>query len=94
MKQYKIIVEPEAVQDLLDIKQYITNQDTISKATKFLSELKKQIKTLKHMPQRCRISLYTKSENTHDIIYKGYTVVYKIIDDTIHILSVFRQRSY
>jgi hypothetical protein len=46
------------------------------------------------MPQRCRISLYTKSENTHDIIYKGYTIVYKIIDDTVHILSVFRQRSY
>lgn len=55
---------------------------------------KKQIKTLGHMPQRCRISLYTKSENTHDIICKGYTIVYKIIDNTVHILSVFRQRIY
>ena len=46
------------------------------------------------MPERCRISLYTNSKNTHDIIYKGYTIVYKIIDDTVYILSVFRQRSY
>jgi len=94
LKQYKIIVEPEAVKDLFDIKQYITNQDTSLKATKFLSELKKQIKTLQDMPQRCRMSLYTRTENTHDIIYKGYTVVYKMIDDTVYILSVFRQRSY
>jgi len=27
LKQYKIIVEPEAVKDLFDIKQYITKQN-------------------------------------------------------------------
>ena len=94
MKKYNIIVEPETVQDLMDIKLYITKQDSMNKATKFLNELKKQIRTLQHIPQRCRKSLYTKSENSHDIIHKGYTIVYKIIDDTVHILTIFRQRNY
>jgi plasmid stabilization system protein ParE len=92
--KYNIIVEPEAIHDLLNIKSYITNQDTKAKANIFIFELKKTIKTLDEMPQRCRISLYTKSSNTHDIIYKGYTIVYKIIDDNVHILTIFRQRSY
>jgi len=38
---YKIIVEPEAFQDLMSIKIYITKQDSFSKANKFISELKR-----------------------------------------------------
>ena len=94
MKQYNIIVEPEAIQDLLDIKSYITKQDTITKSNNFITELKKQIKTLQQMPQRCRKSFYTDVSDTHDLIYKGYTIVYKIIDNTVYILTIFRQRSY
>ena len=91
---YKIIVEPEALQDLFNIKLYITKQDSITKANNFISELKNKIKSLKNMPQRCRKSFYSKSNNTHDLIYKGYTIVYKIIDTNVHILTIFRQRSY
>ncbi len=91
---YRIVVEPEALQDLLNIKIYITEQDTSSKANKFISELKGQIKTLKEMPQRCRKSYYTEKPNTHDLIYKKYTTVFQIRENRVHILSVFRQKSY
>lgn len=91
---YKIVVEPEALQDLLNIKTYITKQDSLTKAKKFISELQKNIKTLSEMPQRCRKSYYTDDENTHDLIYKKYTIVFKIINSNIHILSIFRQREY
>jgi plasmid stabilization system protein ParE len=91
---YQIIVEPEALQDLLNIKTYITEQDTINKANQFISELKNNIKTLNEMPQRCRKSLYTDDENTHDFIYKKYTTVFKIIENRVHILTIFRQNSY
>ena len=91
---YKIIVEPEALTDLLNIKTYITEQDSKNKANAFISELKQKIKSLETMPQRCRKGLYTKSENTHDLIHKGYTIVYKIIKDKVYILTVFRQRVY
>ena len=91
---YKIIVEPEAFQNLINIKSYITKQDTQNKANQFISELKKNIKTLNKMPQRCRKSYYTDSEGTHDLIYKKYTTVFKIIEDKVHILTIFRQREY
>jgi len=91
---YQIIVEPEAQQDLLNIKTYITEQDTINKANQFISELKNNVKTLNTMPQRCRKSFYTNDENTHDLIYKKYTTVFKILDNKVHILTIFRQKSF
>ena len=91
---YTIIVEPEALQDLLNIKFHITEQDTLSKANQFLSELKNNIKSLNEMPQRCRKSYYTDDENTHDLIYKKYTTVFKIIKSKVYILTIFRQREY
>ena len=91
---YRIIVEPEALQDLLSIKTYIREQDTSHKANTFISELKGQIKTLNEMPQRCRKSYYTDKPNTHDLIYKKYTTVFQIRENRVHILSVFRQKSY
>ena len=91
---YKISVEPEALQDLFLIKKYISEQDTLNKANKFISELKATIKTLNEMPHRCRKSYYSNQPNTHDLIYKKYTTVFQIRNNTIHILSVFRQKSY
>ena len=91
---YKIIIQPEAIDDLYMIKSYITRSDSIKKANKFISELKQSIKSLDTMPMRCRKSYYTDDENSHDLIYKKYTIVFKIIKDTVYVVSVFRQREY
>ena len=91
---YNIVVEPEAFHDLLSIKKYITRQDTSKKANQFISELKKIIKTLNEMPERCRKSHYLDIQNTHDLIYKKYTIVFQIRKNKVHILSIFRQKSY
>ena len=78
----------------MNIKQYITKQDSVSKANQFISELKHSIQSLVQMPQRCRKSYYTDVADTHDLIYKKYTIVFKIVDKNVHILTIFRQRSY
>ena len=91
---YKVIVEQEALQDLRKIKSYIRHSDTTVKANRFLSELKQSIKTLNEMPMRCRKSYYTDDADTHDLIYKKYTIVFKIIEDKVHVLTIFRQRKY
>ena len=91
---YTIIVEPEALQDLYNIKKYITEQDTTNKANQFISELKANIKTLTQMPERCRKSYYSDEPNTHDLIYKKYTIVFQIVETSVYILSIFRQKSY
>jgi plasmid stabilization system protein ParE len=90
---YTVIVEAEALQDLYSIKKYITEQDTINKANQFISELKANIKTLTQMPERCRKSYYSDESNTHDLIYKKYTIVFQIVKTSVHILSIFRQKS-
>jgi plasmid stabilization system protein ParE len=91
---YKIIIQPEAIDDLYAIKSYITRSDSVKKANKFISELKQSIKSLGTMPMRCRKSYYTDDENSHDLIYKKYTIVFKIIKDTVYVVSVFKQREY
>ena len=91
---YRVIIEPEAFQDLLNIKSYITKEDTLNKANQFSSELKNNIKTLNDMPQRCRKSYYTDTQDTHDLIYKKYTTVFQIIEDRVHVFTIFRQKSY
>lgn len=46
------------------------------------------------MPHRCRKSYYTDDDNTHDLIYKKYTIVFKVIEQQVHILTIFKQRAY
>lgn len=91
---YDIIVEPEAVQDLKDIFNYIALQDSKHKAINFINELKQSIASLSTMPFRCRKSLYANDDDTRDIIYKGYTIVFQVYDDKVHILTLFRQKAF
>lgn len=91
---YNIVVENEALKDLENIYSYISEQDSINKAKKFILELQKQINSLNEMPYRCRKSHYIDDENTRDLIYKKYTIVFKIINNNIHILTLFRQRAF
>lgn len=91
---YQIIIEPSAYKDLENIYHFIVTNDSSSKAANFLNQLKDTIKTLEYMPTRCRKSYYDSSKNTRDLIYKGYTIVFKINNSNVHILSIFRQRSF
>lgn len=90
---YNIVVEPEALRDLQDIYKYISEQDSNNKAINFIQELQKNINSLNEMPYRCRKSYYVDDENTRDLIYKKYTIVFKIIDMNIHILTLFKHRA-
>ena len=80
--------------DLESIFGYISQNDSVGKAKIFLEELKIQIQTLDNMPFRCRKSYYTEALDTYDFIYKGYTIVFKVIDTTVHILTIFRQKNF
>jgi len=91
---YKIVVEPEALNDLMAIYKYISEQDSRNKAAKFTNELKGTLLSLSEMPHRCRQSLYMDQDDVRDLIYKGYTIVFQIRESTVHILTLFRQRAY
>ena len=94
MKSYRIIIEPEAQEDLINIYTYIKEVDTVVQARRFLLRLQESIESLNFMPQRCRKSHYIDDENTHDMIVSGYTICYTIRENTVHIVAIFRQRAY
>ena len=91
---YTIVVEPEALQDLRDIFSYIAKEDSKTKAAHFINELKRSIASLETMPFRCRKSLYADSEKTRDLIHRGYTIVFQVRNEHIHILTLFRQKAH
>ncbi|TDA67371.1 type II toxin-antitoxin system RelE/ParE family toxin [Sulfuricurvum sp. IAE1] len=91
---YSIIVEPEALQDLFSIHTFIASKDSKTKADRFVRELENAISALSDMPLRCRKSYYADNEMTRDLIYKGYTIVFHVVRNNVHILTVFRQRAF
>lgn len=87
------MIEPEAGYDLESIYEYISTNDTVVKAQRFLRKLQASIGTLNYMPERCRKSIYINDGKTHDMIVHGYTICYHIVEETVHIVAVFRQRA-
>lgn len=55
--------------------------DSKKRALSFRGELDKQISGLTNMPYKCRKSIYFEDEQMRDLIFKGYTVVYKVDED-------------
>jgi len=94
VKRYSVIVEPEAGLDLENIYDFISGNDTPVKAQRFLRKLQEAIGSLSYIPERCRKSIYIKDEKTHDMIVHGYTICYHILEETVYVVAVFRQRAF
>ncbi len=79
---------------LKSIIKYIS-LDSKNRAISFKSEIDKQINNLVYMPYKCRKSIYFKDDNIRDLIYKGYTIVYKIDRDkeTIAIIGMKKYKN-
>ena len=69
------------------------SKDKISAAKNFKRELFQQIKNTPNFPYKYRKSIYFDNENIRDMIFKGYTIVYKIDTqkNTINIADIFNQ---
>ena len=74
---------------LFSILHYIAN-DKPSSAKTFAKELDKHILNLVQFPYKYRQSQYYEDERYRDLTYKGYTIIYKITDEAIQILDIFK----
>jgi plasmid stabilization system protein ParE len=74
--------------NLKQIIDYIA-KDNISAAKDFRKNLFLKIKELPNMPKKNRKSYYYNEENIRDMIFKGYTIIYEIYNDTIEIQTIF-----
>ena len=85
----EIIRSKKYTLSLQNIITYIS-KDSKTRAFNFKNELDKVVNDLVNMPYKFRPSIYFKDENKRDLIFKGYTIVYKIDEpkDTITIIGI------
>jgi len=81
--------KPKYLRGLKVILKYIT-KDKTTPVKKFDKELNDKIELLKDNPQMCRKSNYFDNIAYRDLIYSGYTVIYKVEEEKILILEIFK----
>jgi len=88
----RIVRSKKYTLSLKDVMKYIS-LDSKSRAISFKNEIDNQINSLVDMPYRCRKSIYFDDNTKRDLIYKGYTIVYKI-DENKGIITVIGMKKY
>lgn len=81
--------KPKYIFGLMDILSYI-KKDKPSAAKKFEKELDEKIQNLTASPFIYRASLYFDDTDYRDLIYEGYTIIYKVETDKVSILEIFK----
>ena len=62
--------------------------DSPVNARKFRDGLKKSIHKIKEQPYSNRRSIFFDDDNIRDLTYKGYTIVYRITENTIEVFGL------
>ena len=85
------IVESDLFKDELRDIVFRIHQDKPSASVRFVKRLRDRIRSLTDFPLQCRRSHYFDDDTIRDLIFKGYTIIYKIDSNTITLISIFNQ---
>ena len=85
------IIESKLFKQKLRFIALNIKKDKPTASVRFIKDLRQQIKNIPNMPKKYRKSYYHNDENIRDMIFKGYTIIYKIYDDYINIIKIFNQ---
>ena len=85
----QIVYEKQFKKALADISHFIA-LDKVDAAKNFKKKLKQSLEYLKENPKMYKQSSYFKDENYRDMTFKGYTIIYKLEEDTIKVLDIFK----
>lgn len=77
--------------DRLNIIIDFIAKDSPERALAFRNQLFKKIKSLTFMPFRCRKNTVLNDQNVRDLIFKGYVIIFRIKQDEIEILEIFKE---
>jgi len=79
-------------EEKLDSLLEIIIADKPQSALAFLIELEKKCESICESPMLCRASYYADDETIRDLIFKGYTIPYKIEleESSVILLSIFK----
>lgn len=82
-----------ALSDLQQIKDYIS-LDSPQNAREFIKMLLDTIDQLAEQPFRCKASQYHTDGTYRQMTFKGYSVIYRVTEDLIFIMTVFKAKHY
>ena len=78
------------IKALNDIESFIA-LDNLERAEKFKNDIIDKISSLDFMPKSCRKSTLANDESIRDLIFKGYIIVFKIQNDKIKVLYIYKE---
>jgi len=85
----RVVYEKQFKIALKDIADFIA-EDKVSASHLFKKELKKKFELVVENPKMYRVSMYYENESYRDLVFMGYTAIYKIDDDVIRVLDIFK----
>ena len=68
-------------------------QDNPANSRKFKNDLFTLLKAILSNPQEHRKSIWYNDENIRDLIFKGYTIVFRINNDTIEVFGFVKYQN-
>ena len=86
----KIIETKKFKKEIKTIALYI-KKDKPGASIEFVSALKEQINDLVNFPYKYRKSIYFDNENIRDMVFRGYTIIYEVKENSIEVISIFNQ---
>ena len=86
-----VVRKKEYLIELKNILSFIS-KDSVNRAFTFRKQLDFYIENLPHFPYKYRQSVHHQDEEVRDLIYKGYTIIYKIdiTKDEIAVVEIFK----
>ena len=66
-------------------------KDKKSAAKTFKNQLNNNINNLSSFPYKYRRSIYFNNENIRDMIFKNYTIIYEVDNNSVNILTIFNK---
>ena len=95
MKKYKVLIDPQAKQDLKELFIFVALNDGISMADKLLDAIEKTCYKLEEYPERGHIPQELKLTGIKrylEIHYKPYRIIYEIEKNLVYIHSILDGR--
>jgi toxin ParE1/3/4 len=84
----KLLWTHEALTRLIEIEGYIAHDSPV-RAREFRARLIKRVQSISNNPRKGRIVPEFSLPDLRELIYKNYRIVYRIINNTVEILTVF-----
>lgn len=91
--QMRISYTKQSLEHLRNIKNFIA-QDSVGRANSFLHKLKSKIELLATFPKLGQVNQNFDDASVREMVFNGYKVIYKIEEEDVFILAVYKYIDY